>query len=313
MTDLVTVGWLTLDDIVLPDRTYEQNVVGGGALYSAIGARIWNDSVGIHSVTGRPHLDRIRAEIDKWGIDTTGIGAIEGNGLQLWILHESETGKQQIPKLSSSSALEMDRGRGPLPESYASGARGFHIAPQGSPSTLASIKALTSLPSRPVITLDVLSDAYVDPRLYQDLGFLSGVTAFLPSDAEIGRLWGPADMEGWIAGQARAFGCHVAAKLGDRGSLVCEAGGVAFYRVPVVPVRALDTTGAGDAYCGGFLAGLVDGRPVAECAAMGTVSASYVVEARGALATLMPEARERDARLAEVMSRIERRTSAMAM
>ena len=144
-------------------------------------------------------------------------------------------------------------------------------------------------------------------------GFLSGVTAFLPSDAEIGRLWGPADIEGWIAEQARAFGCHVAAKLGDRGSLVCEAGGVALYHVPVVPVRALDTTGAGDAYCGGFLAGLVDGRPVAECAAMGTVSASYVVEARGALATPMPEARERDARLAEVMSRIERRTSAMAM
>ena len=291
MSDLVTVGWLTLDDIVLPNRTYEQNVIGGGALYSAIGARIWNDSVGIHSVTGRPHADYIRAAIDEWGIDTTGISAIDGNGLQLWILHESETGKQQIPKLSSSSALEMDRGRGPLPAAYETAGRGFHIAPQGSPSTLANIAKLAGLASRPILTLDVLSDAYVDPRLYQDLGFLRGVTAFLPSDAEVTRLWEPADIPAWLVEQARAFDCHVAVKLGGQGSVLCEAGGRVLHRVPIFPVSVKDTTGAGDAYCGGFLAGLVAKRPARECAAMGTVSSSYVVEARGALATARPEAR----------------------
>ena len=306
MTELVTVGWLTLDDIVLSNRTYEQNVVGGGALYSAIGARLWNDSVGIHSATGRAHANYIRAAIEEWGIDTTGISSIEGNGLQLWILHESETGKQQIPKLTSSGALEMDNGREPLPDVYKLSALGFHIAPQGSPSTRANIKKISCLPSKPIITLDVLSDSYVDPRLYQNLDFLAGVTAFLPSDTEINRLWAPENLEEWLLNQARQFGCHVAAKLGDQGSIVGEAGGGALYRVPIFPVPVVDTTGAGDAYCGGFLAGLVEGRTIPECSAMGTVSASYVVEAFGALATERPEPRERDSRLDYVIARIER-------
>jgi len=303
MSDLVTVGWLTLDDIVLPDGTYDKDVPGGGALYAAIGAQIWSDSVGIHSVTGRPYLDEVQAALEEHGFDATGVTPINGNGLQLWILHENDTDKQQIPKLSSSSATEMDAGRGPLPDLYRQSARGFHIAPQGSASTLANIRALTALPNRPVVTLDLLADAYVDPSGYRDLAFLHGVTAFLPSDAEIERLWAPADMESWVVEQARRATCHVAAKLGDGGSIVCEAGGSVLHRVPIFAADVVDTTGAGDSYSGGFLAGLVAGRLVAECAAMATVSASYVVEARGALATRRPTASERDGRLADVLAR----------
>jgi sugar/nucleoside kinase (ribokinase family) len=306
MIDLVAVGWLTLDDIVLPDRTYDQDVLGGGALYAAIGAQIWNDRVGIHSVTGRPYIEAVQSALQAHGLDASGVACIDGNGLQLWILHESNADKQQIPKLSSSTAAEMDAGRGPLPESYRQSARGYHIAPQGSASTLATIRALTALPRRPVLTLDVLADAYVDPAGYRDLSFLKGVTAFLPSDAEIERLWAPADLESWVVEQARQANCHVAAKLGDQGSIVCEGRGGMLHCVPIYPADVLDTTGAGDSYCGGFLAGLVAGRPVAECAAMGTVSASFVVEARGALATRRPAAEERDTRLRDVMSRIRR-------
>lgn len=303
MSDLVTVGWLTLDDIVLPNGTYDQDVPGGGALYAAIGAQIWNDRVGIHSVTGRPYLDGVRAALELHGFDTTGVTAIDGNGLQLWILHENDTDKQQIPKLSSSTATEMDAGRGPLPALYRQSARGYHIAPQGSASTLANLRALTALPNRPAVTLDLLADAYVDPSGYRDLSFLNGVTAFLPSDAEIERLWAPADLEGWVVEQARSAACHVAAKLGDGGSIICEAGGSALHRVPIYAADVVDTTGAGDSYSGGLLAGLVAGRPVAECAAMGTVSASYVVEARGALGTRLPTTSERDGRLADVLAR----------
>ena len=299
--DVVTIGWLTLDDIVLPDGTCQQNVVGGGALYSAIGARIWKELVGIHSAAGRAHIERIRTEIEAWGIDASGIAAIDGNGLQLWVLHETETEKQQIPKLSSSTATEMDRGRGDLLAHYRS-ARGFHIAPQGSASTLANIAKLANLPSRPTVTLDLLADAYVDPARYADLSFLRSVSAFLPSDAEIGRLWQVEMIEPWMTKLSREYGCCIAAKLGDSGSLVY--GGEALHHVPIVPVRATDTTGAGDGFCGGFLAGLVDGRSPIECAAMGTVSASFIVEARGALATRKPSERERDDRLTDVISRI---------
>jgi len=303
MMDVVTVGWLTMDDIVLTDHRCRPNVLGGGALYSAVGAQIWAAQVGIHSVTGRPFLDGVRDAIGRRGLDTAGIGSIEGNGLQLWLLHESKTDKQQVPKLTSSSADEMDRGRGPMPAAYAQ-ARGFHIAPQSPVGSIENAARLHGLPGRPVVTLDLLSDAFIDRRLYADLGFLDAVTAFLPSEAEITRIWDPPDVQDWLRHHAAKHGCHIGVKLGEQGSMVCDAQSGALTHVPAFPTQVVDTTGAGDGYCGGFLAGLVAGRPLTECAAMGTVSASYVVEACGALETERPHPVERDVRLRSVLDGI---------
>ena len=300
MTDLVTIGWLTIDDIVDGDSV-QRDVLGGGALYSAVGAQVWNESVGIHSVTGRRHLDLVRGDIDARGLDSRGIGTIDGNGLQLWLLHESDRDKQQIPKLASSTAEEMDAGRGLLPAFYES-ARGFHIAPQGPRSSLANAAYLAALPSRPIVTLDLLADAYVDASLYRDLGFLEFLGAFLPSEAEILRVWRPSDLERWLQEQALASMCPIVVKLGEQGAVACLPEQRRTVRIPAFPALVADTTGAGDAFCGGFLAGLVDDHPVDVCAAMGTVAASYVVEACGALRTVIADSADRDGRLAHVMS-----------
>ena len=301
MTDLVTVGWLTTDDIVLESGVCRMAVPGGGALYSAIGAQVWTPSVGIHAPAGRPHVERSRREIAARGLDVSGIAAAEGNGLELWLLHESDIDKRQVPKLASSTPEEMDAARGPLPPGH-EGARGFHVAPQGPESSLANVQRLHG-PGR-VVTMDILSDEMIDAGRYRDLRYLAHVDAFLPSETEIVRIWRPTRVEDWIAATAREHRCHLAAKLGKMGSLVAEAGTGRVIHVPAFAVEAVDTTGAGDAYCGGFLAGLAAGRPVAECAAMGTVSASYVVAAVGALATARPAAEERDRRLRSVLGTI---------
>src|SRR6202007_2709880 len=102
-------------------------------------------------------------------------------------------------------------------------ARGFHVAPQGAASTIATIEALRKLARSPVITVDIVADDYAHPGTYRDLAFLHGVTAFLPSNAEIERLWAPPDIAAWLAELAGGLGCHVAAKLGDQGSLVFDA------------------------------------------------------------------------------------------
>jgi sugar/nucleoside kinase (ribokinase family) len=303
MIEIATVGWLTMDDIVLVDHSCRPGVLGGGALYSAVGAQIWSDSGGIHSVTGREVYDDMRARIASRGLDSEGVGAIDGAGLQLWLLHESETFKQQVPKLNSSTAEEMDRGRGPLPEAYR-GARGFHVAPQTPAGTAENVRTLSELPSRPAVTVDILSDEYIDRALYADLDFLRGASAFLPSEAEIARIWGPADIGVWLRETALRRKCHMAAKLGERGSLVCDAESGVLIHTPAHPVHVVDTTGAGDGYCGGFVAGLAAGRPLAECAAMGTVSASYVVEACGALETGRPNVAARQTRLERVLAEI---------
>ena len=303
MTEIVTIGWLTMDDIVLTDHSCRPGVLGGGALYSAIGAQIWGPRVGIHSVAGRPTADAVREAIRRRDLDAEGIGVIDGNGLQLWLLHESATDKQQVPKLGATTAQEMDEARGPLPSAYC-GAHGFHVAPQTPAGSLEALRRLRGLPGSPAVTLDVLSDEFIDRRLYQDLGFLRGVTAFLPSEAEVARIWDPRDLHQWMCGQAATQGCHIGVKLGSQGSVVCDGVAGTLHHIPSVPARVVDTTGAGDAYCGGFLAGLIAGRSIPDCAAMGTVSASYVVEACGALETGRPDLGECHARLERVRSGI---------
>jgi adenosine kinase len=72
--------------------------------------------------------------------------------------------------------------------------------------------------------------------------------------------------------------------LGDQGSIIAEGApdGVKEARVAAVKVKkALDPTGAGDAFRAGLLKGLTLGQSLAEAAALGAVCAAYCVEHKG--------------------------------
>ena len=69
--------------------------------------------------------------------------------------------------------------------------------------------------------------------------------------------------------------------LGEEGSRII-ARGQDEVRVKAVKTQsAVDPTGCGDAYRGGFLAGLVNGCSLAECGQMGSVASVFVVEQYG--------------------------------
>lgn len=67
--------------------------------------------------------------------------------------------------------------------------------------------------------------------------------------------------------------------LGGEGSLVLTP--ETEYRVPAVAAQVVDTTGAGDAYTTGFLAGLWRGFPPQACGLLGAVAAAFTIEAVG--------------------------------
>ncbi len=67
----------------------------------------------------------------------------------------------------------------------------------------------------------------------------------------------------------------------EQGALAIAGGERA--EVPAEPVaRVVDTTGAGDSFAAGFLAGHVAGRPLAECLTIGAVAAAEVISHYGA-------------------------------
>ncbi|MFT4622896.1 MAG: sugar/nucleoside kinase (ribokinase family) [Myxococcota bacterium] len=73
----------------------------------------------------------------------------------------------------------------------------------------------------------------------------------------------------------------VIVKCGARGSLVWNGGEL--YEVPIKRVNAVDTTGAGDAYAGGYLYGLTRGWPAPRCGALATRVAGLAVAQVGAV------------------------------
>lgn len=67
----------------------------------------------------------------------------------------------------------------------------------------------------------------------------------------------------------------------DRGSEVYRGGKAV--KIGIYKTKAIDPTGAGDAYRAGFLYGLLQGHTVKICGWMGAVAASFAVESKGAM------------------------------
>ena len=65
--------------------------------------------------------------------------------------------------------------------------------------------------------------------------------------------------------------------------MVVDLGAGTHTHLPAVPVDSVDPTGAGDAFCGGFLVGLAETDNPIEAGLRATVSASFAVERVGAL------------------------------
>lgn len=75
--------------------------------------------------------------------------------------------------------------------------------------------------------------------------------------------------------------CDIAVvKVGAKGALVQHADQV----VTIEPMKAnvIDTTGAGDMWAAGFLAGLVKNEPLKKCGMMGAIVAKNIIEVMGA-------------------------------
>jgi len=66
----------------------------------------------------------------------------------------------------------------------------------------------------------------------------------------------------------------------EAGSLILRGGETV--GVSAEPTRVVDTTGAGDAYAGGFLAGYAAGRSLQLCGRMGSIAAAEIISHYGA-------------------------------
>jgi sugar/nucleoside kinase (ribokinase family) len=135
--------------------------------------------------------------------------------------------------------------------------------------------------------------ASVDPSSAAPLRAMGGV-AFVTATAGAGLcmpnldeaevLTGARDPEAAARAVAEAYG-EAVVTLGIDGSVWSD--GVTVVRAPAVPVTAVDSTGAGDAFAAGFLAARLAGRTPADALAAAARLAADAVSAVGGRPTRM--------------------------
>ncbi|GAA3101990.1 carbohydrate kinase family protein [Streptosporangium carneum] len=133
-----------------------------------------------------------------------------------------------------------------------------------------------------IVTMDPLSNM---PDLLRAANvFLPHVDYLLPNEEQALAMSGATGVEEAAVALLRQGPKAVLVTMGEEGSLVATASGLT--RVPALDVPVVDTTGCGDAYCAGFVAGLVDGGDVVEAARLGAAVAARVAGGLGSDAGL---------------------------
>ncbi len=187
-----------------------------------------------------------------------------------------------LPPPSSDLRVQSGAGRRAF-------ATGLHIAPS-------SIRTQRYLPEAArrhgvrIVSVDPGERAMQPALMPYVEEMLAQADIFLPSDQEAESLFReePAEMDArqcveWFAARGPSV---VVLKLGAEGVLVHERGSDRCWHVPALPVRVVDVTGAGDAFCGGFMADFIKHGDPVRAAITGTVSASLAVQDYGPLAIL---------------------------
>ncbi|HEX2696906.1 MAG TPA: carbohydrate kinase family protein [Anaerolineales bacterium] len=304
----VIVGRITREYILPPVGQPLLDSAGGSALYASGGLILWDKSLGLLARIGEDYPRPWLKEIESRGADIQGIQILK-QSMDLRDFHAynenfeitrgtpvSQFARRELtfPKalLGYQIPVETERdGRKPdplaplpadIPVKYRE-ARAVHLCPMDFVSHNQLFTAFKA-GSASTITLDP-SVSYMSPSSFRDLRVvLSGLTAFLPSEEELrGLFWGDTHDLWEMAAAVGAYGCEiVVVKRGGQGQLIYDVPSKRKWEVPAYPARLADPTGAGDAFCGGFLAGYQKTFDPLQAALYGNVSASLKMEGSGA-------------------------------
>lgn len=128
-------------------------------------------------------------------------------------------------------------------------------------------------------------DTNWDPAGVWELpGFFEHLDVFLPNMAELMAISARQTFSEALEAVSSRVPV-VAVKMGEEGAVGVQRSSASdpleIVRVPALPVEVVDTTGAGDTFDAGFLAGWLRGRPLEECLALGAVCGAMTTTLAG--------------------------------
>ncbi len=278
---IVVLGQLSIDDVVLPDGQTSMAACGGDATYAALSASLWTGPVGVVAPAGADFPPTHLARLRELGLDLTGVSPRPGPAIRYWVIYEADGRRRWLQRSPESAFADTAPTPEDIPPVFRS-AGAFHIAAMPLSSVEQLVAAVRRWAPDAVLTLDTHEDEVAG---FQDriAAMLPSVTAFIPSREEVTSWFGWDDPERAIRELGRLGQRYTIIKMGADGSLVHDARSGELTEVGLAPGPVVDVTGAGDAFCGSFVAGLALGDGPGQAAARGAAGASLSIGGFGAL------------------------------
>ncbi|MFY9325285.1 MAG: sugar kinase [Candidatus Nanopelagicales bacterium] len=130
-----------------------------------------------------------------------------------------------------------------------------------------------------ITTMDILGIKQ-DKMAEKILPAMPYLDYFMPNLEEAQMITGLSDLDELCDYFLEAGAKNVVLKMGDRGSLIKNQAGLRL-RVPAFKVEVVDTTGCGDAWTGGLIAGFSRGMEIEEAAKLASACGSLVATGLG--------------------------------
>ncbi len=306
---VVVVGDLTIDDVVLADGTTHMASIGGDCLYAALGARLWEPRVGIVTRRGEDFPRELLGSLEALGICLDGVVDIAGPTVRNWVIYEADGRRHWVYRTPPGRSREVAVRPDDVPGHWldARPAPVVHVAAMPIDAAERVVDAVRRAAPDAIITLDTHED-YVAGYRDQLVRLASRVDAFLPSREELADLVGYDDAPRALQELSRETAVpRVVVKMGRDGVLVWEKARASIVQVGAAHAQVVDVTGAGDAFCGGFAAGIARGLDAVEAARRGAISAAFAVEGFSSLRLVAVGSADAAARLMDSPPPVEPR------
>lgn len=278
--DYVSFGNIFIDDIVLPDGRTFMGTLGGAGTHALFGMRVWSDRLGLVASAGADFVPTYGPALEALGIDLRGVSGAPGQRTtRAWQLFEPDGRRVEVFRTPEEEFYHFSPGFEELPPAFHA-AHGFHLY-WG--------RTLEEFPDfvRRLRAVNPTACLVWEPSFHHENGSEEAFRALLPlfdlvspdRDAAA-TITGEESVEGALARFLEWGARLVAIRMGAAGSLVGSPG-TAWWQIPATPAEVVDVTGAGNAYCGGFLVALTEGHGPDEAACRAAVSASFALQQFG--------------------------------
>jgi sugar/nucleoside kinase (ribokinase family) len=292
-------GKIIIDSIRLRSGDLLRSTLGGGGPQAAFGMRLWHDSVALLTRSGTDLEPDHEQTLRQLGLDLAGWaryadlptprGLIEYDEHERMLDHGIQISRDDWFRMLGRPLALSERHRQ---------AAGIHLITEFGREPMADT-ALELQRGGALLSLEPIFDDHSCPdrgALLELARQADIVTPDWPAASTLAGAADPADvLRFWAALGPRA----VAIRSGPRGSYVWDDEHRQAWHIPALPVQAIDPTGAGNAYGGGWCVGWHHTHDARRAGCYGTVAAAIMVGHEG-MPALDDATRQRAAELLDL-------------